>query len=195
MLTQARPLWQALPDGALRAQVLSALAERARMALDELARLWGRPDARSRRPSHGTQPNAPIKAPGVPPGLRTTMPSPQNTIAAMLFAASHLWEALSAADRELLLSLDPWHGDALRWLDRHLENHGAQPWPALRQDLDAPECAAWAGKARALVDGADVPLEYGMDELQHLLKNLAAYLRQPEAESVKRAVMQQPNRF
>jgi len=123
------------------------------------------------------------------------MPSPGNSIVAALLASSHLWHGLPVADRDLLLGLQSWHGEALRWLERHLENHGAQPWPALRQDLDVPECAAWADKARALVDGADVPVDYGEPELRQLLKNLALFLQQPRTDSVKQAVMRQPNRL
>jgi DNA primase len=193
MLTQARPLWEGLPDGALRAQVLDALAERARMSGADLARLWGRPDPasrRARRPAAAARPAA-----ALPEKLRAAMPSPSNSIVAALLAGSHLWHGLPAADRELLLGLDTWHGEALRWLDRHLENHGAQPWPALRQDLGAPECAGWADKARALVDGAELPIDHGEPELRQLLKNLVLFLQQPRAERVKRAVMRQPNRL
>jgi DNA primase len=193
MLTQARPLWEALPDGALRAQLLGDLAARARMALQDLARLWGRADPSSRRPR---RPAPAVRPPAaVPEVLRGAMPSPSNSIVAALLANSHLWQGLAAADRELLLGLDTWHGEAARWLDRHLENHGAQPWPALRQDLDTPECAGWADKARALIDGAELPVEHGEPELRQLLKNLAFFLQQPRTDSVKRAVMRQPNRL
>jgi DNA primase len=193
MLTQARPLWEALPDGALRAQLLGDLAQRAHMAVHDLARLWRRPDPVSRRSRRPAAPGKPAAA--VPEVLREAMPSPGNSIVAALLAGSHLWHGLPAADRELLLGLETWHGEAVRWLDRHLENHGAQPWPALRQDIGAAECAGWADKARALVDGADVPVEYGEPELRQLLKNLALFLQQPRTDSVKRAVMRQPNRF
>jgi DNA primase len=193
MLTQARLLWEALPDGALRAQLLDDLAQRGRMAVHDLARLWGRPEAARRR---ARRPAAPSASPVAMPGrLREAMPSPGNSIVAALLADSHLWQGLPAADRELLLGLESWHGEAVRWLDRHLENHGAQPWPALRQDLDAVECAAWADKARALIDRADVPVAYGEPELKQLMKNLVLFLQQPRTDSVKRAVMKQPNRL
>jgi hypothetical protein len=123
------------------------------------------------------------------------MPSPGNTIVAALLADSRLWQGLPAADRDVLLGLETWHGEAMRWLDRHLENHGAQAWPALRQDLNAPECAAWADKARALVDGAEVPVDYGEPELRQLMRNLLLFLQQPRTDSVKLAVMRQPNRL
>lgn len=44
MLAQARPLWAALPDGALRVQLLSELARQGGLATDELTRLWGAND-------------------------------------------------------------------------------------------------------------------------------------------------------
>jgi hypothetical protein len=131
----------------------------------------------------------------LPAALRHAMPSPANTIAAALLADSRLWHGLPAGDREVLLGLETWHGRAMRWLDRHLENHGPQPWPALRQDLGAPECADWADKARALVDGAEVPVAYGEEELKQLMKNLLVFLQLPRTDSVKRAVMRQQNRL
>jgi DNA primase len=194
MLTQARPLWEALPDGALRAQLLDDLAQRGRMAVHDLARLWGRPEAASRRARRPVAPGGPGPV-ALPAALRHAMPSPANKIAAALLADSHLWQGLPAGDRELLMGLETWHGQAMHWLDRHLVNHGPQPWPALRQDLDAQECAGWAEKARALVDGAEVPVAYGEAELQQLMKNLALFLQQPRTDSVKRAVMQQQNRL
>jgi DNA primase len=194
MLARARPLWESLPDGALRAQLLDDLAQRGRVAANDLARLWGRPDAASRRSRRPTAPGRPASAP-LPAALRHAMPSPGNTIVAALLADSRLWQGLPAADRDVLLGLETWHGEAMRWLDRHLENHGAQAWPALRQDLNAPECAAWADKARALVDGAEVPVDYGEPELRQLMKNLLLFLQQPRTDSVKLAVMRQPNRL
>lgn len=52
MLAQARPLWQALPEGSLRLQLLSELARLGGLGTEDLNRLWqnqGRP--RSERPS------------------------------------------------------------------------------------------------------------------------------------------------
>jgi DNA primase len=40
MLAQARPLWSALPDGALRRQLLGELALKGGLPVDELAHLW-----------------------------------------------------------------------------------------------------------------------------------------------------------
>jgi DNA primase len=40
MLANARPLWRALPDGALRRQLLGELAAAGHLPIDELAALW-----------------------------------------------------------------------------------------------------------------------------------------------------------
>ena len=192
MLTQARPLWEALPDGALRAQLLDALAERARMSQPDLARLWGRRVGADRRPS---RPAAPDRAATEGTRRQRDLPSPANPIVGALLADSQLWHGLDATQRDLLLALDSWHGQAIRWLDRHLENHGAQAWPALREDLGAAECADWADRARALVDRAEMPPAYGLAELQQLVDNLAKLREQARSDSVKQAVMRQPNRF
>jgi DNA primase len=56
MLSQAKPLWQTLPDGALKLQLLSELAIRGGLPAEELARLWqtGPPGSqRSRDRSEG----------------------------------------------------------------------------------------------------------------------------------------------
>jgi len=192
MLTQARPLWEALPDGALRAQLLDALAERARMAQPDLARLWGRRVAADRRPA---RPAAPGRAATEGTRRQRDLPSPANPIVGALLADSQLWHGLDATQRDLLLALDSWHGQAIRWLDRQLENHGAQAWPALREDLGAAECADWADRARSLVDRAEMPPAYGLAELQQLVDNLAKLREQARSDSVKQAVMRQPNRF
>jgi DNA primase len=192
MLTQARPLWEALPDGALRAQLLDALAARAHMTQADLARLWGRRAASDRRPAR-----APAAGRAIAAGSRRQrdLPSPANPIVGALLSDSQLWHGLDATQRDLLLGLDSWHGHAIRWLDRHLENHGAQAWPALREDLGAAECAAWADRARALIDRAEMPPAYGLAELQQLVDNLAKLREQERSDSVKQAVMRQPNRF
>jgi DNA primase len=45
MLAQARPLWEALPEGALRTQLLAELAHQGRIGAAELAALWATPGA------------------------------------------------------------------------------------------------------------------------------------------------------
>ena len=56
MLSNARPLWTALPDGALRRQLLAELADLGQLAHKELAELWAQepPHAGAQSPSAAT---------------------------------------------------------------------------------------------------------------------------------------------
>jgi DNA primase len=51
MLAQAKPLWSALPEGALQRQLLGELAAKANLPLDDLNALWRTGGARARRDS------------------------------------------------------------------------------------------------------------------------------------------------
>jgi DNA primase len=55
MLAQARPLWSALPDGALKRQLLGELAVKGHLPVDDLARLWEGGGMRPRRASAGAR--------------------------------------------------------------------------------------------------------------------------------------------
>lgn len=57
-LAAARPLWSALPDGVFKQALLGQLAQRTRMASDELAALW------AHSPAHATGPAAALPAQG-----------------------------------------------------------------------------------------------------------------------------------
>ncbi|KPF95415.1 DNA primase, partial [beta proteobacterium AAP121] len=59
MLAQAKPLWMALPDGALKRQLLPELARQAQLALADLSSLWGgaaAPAPAAQRPRSGPPP-------------------------------------------------------------------------------------------------------------------------------------------
>jgi DNA primase len=57
LLAQARPLWQAIPAGALRSQILAEIAQTARMDVPQLSQLWAEPSDARRRAS-GRPPGA-----------------------------------------------------------------------------------------------------------------------------------------
>lgn len=161
MLAQARPLWEAMPDSALREQVLSDIAQQARTTPQDLARRWS-PAAASRAaaPSRG----APGQATGLPrrPG-RAVLRQPQDQVVRLLLMRCEWWHELPPADHEMLCAQADWHGNLFRWLDRRLADHGPEPWPTLR---DAIVEQPWAAQASALVDGAEVELEALRDDLE-----------------------------
>jgi DNA primase len=57
MLAQARPLWGALPDGALQRQLLAELAAKGNLPLDELASLWNVRQGAGQRQRGGRPPD------------------------------------------------------------------------------------------------------------------------------------------
>jgi len=189
MLSQAKPLWEALPEGALRAQLLADLGERSRMPADELLRLWGRAAAPRRRPPGGLAPAAPRATP-----LANGIRSPQDNVVVALFAGSQHWERLPVAVRDSLLALPGWHGEALRWLERQLTEHGSLPWAALRADMPDTDGGGWPPRVRALIDEAVVPPEHDDDALQTALQQVAKSLQGRQSDGVLQSVMRRPNR-
>jgi DNA primase len=167
MLAQARPLWTALPAGALRSQILADLANAGRLPLDELARLWGQAQPATTGASRRTRPRSPR------PGTRVAVLLPQDHAARRLLLRSDWWHELSAADHELLTSLTSWHGDLFRWLERDLTEHGPRAWPGLRDDIGAEP---WGETARVLVDGADLMVEPTLDDLRAALAQVVRSL-------------------
>ena len=161
MLSQARPLWQALPDGAFKRNILDDLAQSARMPVDDLARLWGQTRARPARDNLAGQgartPGTKLSAP------RVAVRAPQDHVLHILLLNAGLWGELSHDEQAWLAGLAGWHGEAARWLDRTLAHEGAQAWPALRAMIVAEP---FAEAACHLVDRAEVPPDADADTLR-----------------------------
>lgn len=189
LLARARPLWEALPAGALREQVLADLAERARTALPDLAARWGlrRDDeagaaAPSRRDARGDAHHAAGPARGQRParrGTRLAAPRPWDQVARIVLQDGELWWGLAGELHQRMVQLPGWHGALFAWIDRQLTEHGTLPWPGLRALL-ADE--AWADAVRTLMDGAEVLPAASADELQAALAQADAAERRREAD-------------
>ena len=148
LLSQARPMWQVLPDGGLKRQILAELAQAARMSADDVSRLWGMSPPRPSRPNPGSRPLTTAPTPQRAP-VRTAL----DQVLRMLLLHSGLWGELSGDDHEWLTGLPGWHGEAARWLDRCITDEGPQPWPALRDMLSS---LPFGDRARELVDESEV---------------------------------------
>ncbi|MFT3821109.1 MAG: DNA primase [Rubrivivax sp.] len=177
-LAQARPLWQAMPAGALRDQLLGEIAQAARMAREELAASWGHGGAAA---APGAGAAAGPRRSGPPPrrsAPRVAARLPQDRAAALLLQRCEWWEQLSGDDHELLAGLADWHGELFRWIDRWVAEHGATPWSSLREWVAAE---AWGEAARTLVDGAEVAVEPVAEDLQAALGQIRFARRQQAA--------------
>jgi DNA primase len=81
----------------------------------------------------------------------------------MLLQHCEWWHELSADDHHALVELTDWHAELFRWVERWLTEHGPQPWPGLRE---AVEAEPWGERARTLVDGAALQEPPTLDDLR-----------------------------
>jgi DNA primase len=141
MAANAKPLWTQLPDGALKRQLLSELAEHVQVEARELASLWSASGmAGSRRPA-APQPGAyrrPAAAAAARSrrlGVRPSIEASAANIARLVLGQSSYWEVLTTGDHEILCALDGDFGDLFRWIDSQVHEHGPQPLAALSVGL------------------------------------------------------------
>jgi hypothetical protein len=99
-------------------------------------------------------------------------------VARILLSHSTLWHELAGADHELLTSLQTWHGELFRWLERDLTEHGPREWPSLREALQGE---TFGTVACQLVDGAELAVAANKEDLRHAVAQTsrALALRDP----------------
>jgi len=166
MLAQARPLWHALPDGALKRQLLPELARRAQLGLHDLDALWGRVVAAPR--PHPSPATAPGRIALRPAGRRAPADSADLALR-LLLRHSDWWQGLSADDHELLHALGGSHGAVMAWLEQQLTEHGPLSWATLAEAMAGEP---WQEQARAWVDAADPDEEQGFEDLLRVMQRL-----------------------
>jgi DNA primase len=144
-LANAKPLWSALPEGALKLQLLGELAQMAALAGPDLARLWQSGAVTARH--GGTEDEAPASpkprgGPRPPRFAGRAAPArKEDTALRLLLLHSEWWARLDADDHQLLAELPDPHGPLCAWLERHLHDQGDTPWAVLEQALKETEWA------------------------------------------------------
>jgi DNA primase len=161
MLANARPLWQSLPDGALRRQVLKDLAASGGLSTDDLAALW-KLSAAGGAPPGTNGPRSPLGAAGA---RRLPLRGAANLLDRALWILLHepqSWDALDANDQLLLAEQAPPYGSAFATLERMLHDEGPQTRGVLLEalrGLELPGAPALAERVAALLPPlADVDL-------------------------------------
>jgi DNA primase len=146
MASNAKPLWMALPDGALKRQLLSEIAELADLGNHELQDLWmptapAASNARSGefKKSFKFKPRESYAPKTYKRGTRLIPQGRADHAVRVLLSHMELWEELSTEDHNLLCELAPPHGPLFVWLDGQHHEHGNQPWGALREGLHEHE--------------------------------------------------------
>ncbi len=144
-VSQARPLWSALPgdgSGGLKRQMLTELNKTAVLPEGELATLWvaasaprasdGRTGPRNARPASAFA------------ASRRAPRKPEDRIVHLLLTQPAWWDQLTAEDHELLHALPAPHGELVAWLERDIVEHGPRPWAAVRTAVAADDGTAAA---------------------------------------------------
>ena len=212
MVSNARPLWQTLPEGALKLQLLGELAQLAQLGSTELVSLWasapsGSASLASGPPVDDGQGGAPSAVPGwraSAAGTRSTRPagrvrasrggrarpnSRADHATRILLQHSALWDTLTAEDHCLLCALPAPHGSLLTWLEAQLHEHGPLPWGALRESLQghAEEDTAVALQAHAAPVGDGAMADAALELRDLLNRMLIEDLKSQETEAIAQA--------
>lgn len=160
MASQAQPLWTAMPDGALKRQLLGELADGVGLDGRELAQLWQAHPSKAQRGAKPPAAGNDTAPPSYPepshysgePETRKKRWTPRPTqswrrpstrgllgradrVARIVLTNAQAWDWLSADDHHLLGHEPPPHGPLFAWLETQWHEHGPQPWAALREAL------------------------------------------------------------
>ena len=142
LASNARPLWLALPEGALKRQLLNELAKHVQVDPRELLALWLPPtgsgqnsDSRWRARRGPPQESHTWGGRRVP--VRPSVEARARNIVQLLLRNSWFWEELTALDHEALCELEGQFGDFFRWFDGQSHEHGPQPLAALEVGMQA----------------------------------------------------------
>jgi DNA primase len=193
----AKPMWTALPDGALKKQLLRELAGLIGIDERELADLWkpapapayGKSVSSDSYKKYSKQFNkhvgkdgfssdafsrksfggqASSRIDGSPVG-RNTPPSRADRLLQIILLEPQTWDQLSAADHHMLCDLPAPYGAAFVWLDAQNQEHGPQPWAALSIALQGTVQEAFL---RKLVQAVPETIENDPLELASVMKEL-----------------------
>ncbi len=150
MASNAKPLWMQLPEGALKIQMLSEIADLVQLSSRELSELWlpkpaGDKFERSNRSKNDSwsststgsyKSNSPKKTFARPRiGGRSQPASRADHATRILLSDMAALDSLSAEDHSMLCELPAPHGSLFTWLESQFHEHGPQPWVALREGL------------------------------------------------------------
>ncbi len=206
MASNARALWQKLPDGVLKRQLLGEFASLAQIDSADLQDVWEQAAARAQAaPANGTrsQPAVSTRGPGSiqnsarpqPPrsGSRPrrspALASRSDHAARLLLSHAAFLDSLSHEDNALLCEQDPPYGPLFSWIETQFHEHGPQAWAVLREALRGHPCEPLAER---IMTGAHAQTEGDASELQLELRGLlnrmlAEQLRAQETEALAAA--------
>ena len=135
LASNAKPMWMALPDGALKRQLLGEIASLCELGTNELQDLWIPPSPTAKRSfDFKKKPRTWTR------GTRQIPAGRADHAARVLLSNMEIWQELSGEDHDLLCSLAPPHGPLFVWIDHQHHEHGNLSWAALLEGLRGHEC-------------------------------------------------------
>lgn len=188
LASNAKPLWELLPEGALKQQMLIEIADLVQLSGRELMNVWHPSQAqpqRSRSESYKKKSESRAEYKGYSPksskkdsisrpmGNGPLPASRADHAARILLNNMAALETLSAEDHGLLCGLSAPHGPLFVWLESQLHEHGPQTWVALREGLQGHDSESFALKLMAghELGAPDDEIE-ATAELRHLLNRM-----------------------
>ena len=188
LASNAKPLWELLPEGALKQQLLTEIADLVQLSGREMREVWypsqqkksaarseySKKESTSRSEYKDySQKSRKNQGPPRTSGSGRLPASRADHAARILLDNMAALESLSAEDHALLCGLGAPHGPLFSWLESQLHEHGPQPWVALREGLMATESETYAVKLMAGYElGAESDSEEALRELRHLLNRM-----------------------
>lgn len=198
MINNARPLWELLPAGALRHQLLGEIADLSHMSKQELMNAWQEQtshhyhgtvqnhenDSNSRNGHH--RPKTSLKSSTA--NSRHQPNSRADHAVRILLDNMSALDVLTAEDQALLCSLPPPHGDLFLWLEDQYHEHGVQSWMALREGLRGHDSEALAQK---LMTSHTLDAPSDTRETQDELRKLVNRIRIEQIKAEETQVIQE----
>jgi DNA primase len=171
MLANARALWSALPDGALKRQLLAELAAAGRDDAAQLARQWGHAGlARSTRPA--------VALPGLPARARRPNAGTASLLDRavwLLLQRSDLWVTLDGEAHDLLADQGAPYAFLFACIERSIHEHGPLSPAALLEELqrqaESPDQGRAAVARIAALHSSDPKVDFAR-ELSLVLDSL-----------------------
>jgi DNA primase len=206
---RAKPLWIQLPDGALKLQLLGEIADLVQLAARELTELWtpkiasgksGKAksysiDSNNINESKGYKPFSPLKPAQAPRWGGRALPASRADHAVRLLMGNMAdLAALSAEEHAMLCELPAPHGALFIWLEGQLQEHGNQPWVALREGLRGHDLEELALRLMGNheLDAPELAQESNQELRQLLDRMLVERLKAQETEAID-AARRDPN--
>ena len=188
LASNAKPLWELLPEGALKQQLLADIADLVQLSGRELINVWHPSQARKQRNQTDSYKKASDKSNSyldysqisrksgktARPQASSRLPASRADHAArILLDNMAALNTLTTEDHNLLCGLNAPHGPLFVWIERQFHEHGPQAWVALREGLAGHESEAFALKLMSGFElGASGDEPEALTELRHLLNRM-----------------------